>query len=276
MRTPVRIAAFAVAAVAVFGAAALAGAALDPLREGGDAHGHGQEGHGEDHGAEAPAELRLEATRTVLPRGRAAEWGFRVADAAGAPVTAYDVTHERRMHLIVVRQDLSVFRHLHPVLGADGTWRARVDLPDAGAYRAFADFSAGGTPHTLETDLQVPGPFAPRPLPAPRAQASDGAYTATLTAGGLVAGRPATLSYALARGGRPLDGVDPYLGADGHLVALREGDLEFLHVHPEEGGGPGVVRFGATPPSPGRYRLFMQFAHGGAVRTVAHTIEVPR
>jgi hypothetical protein len=59
-------------------------------------------------------------------------------------------------------------------------------------------------------------------------------------------------------------------------VALREGDLAFLHVHPEESDEPATIRFGATLPSPGRYRLFLQFKHDGAVRTVAHTLVVPR
>jgi hypothetical protein len=70
--------------------------------------------------------------------------------------------------------------------------------------------------------------------------------------------------------------LQPYLGADGHLVALREGDLAFLHVHPEEGSAPGEIRFAAEFPSAGRYRLFLQFRHSETVRTVAHTIEVPR
>ena len=68
--------------------------------------------------------------------------------------------------------------------------------------------------------------------------------------------------------------MEPYLGADGHLVALREGDLAFLHAHPEESDEPGVIRFEASLPSPGRYRLFLQFKHRGEVRTVAHTLEV--
>ena len=46
------------------------------------------------------------------------------------------------MHLIVVRRDGTGFQHLHPELGADGTWRAPIALDDAGAYRVFADFSA--------------------------------------------------------------------------------------------------------------------------------------
>ena len=63
--------------------------------------------------------------------------------------------------------------------------------------------------------------------------------------------------------------VEPYLGANGHLVALREGDLAFLHVHPTEG-----VQFESTFPTVGRYRLFLQFKHEGRVHTAAFTQEV--
>ncbi len=64
-----------------------------------------------------------------------------------------------------------------------------------------------------------------------------------------------------------------YLGAKGHLVALREGDLAFLHVHPDA----NRLRFEATFPTPGRYRLFLQFkTTDGRVHTAAFTREVSR
>ena len=103
-----------------------------------------------------------------------------------------------------------------------------------------------------------------------------GGYRAGLSAPQAGAGTSADLQYELSRDGRPITDVEPYLGADGHLVALREGDLAFLHVHPEESDAPGVIRFTAALPSAGRYRLFLQFKHEGRVRTVAHTLEVPR
>ena len=78
--------------------------------------------------------------------------------------------------------------------------------------------------------------------------------------------------------------TEPYLGAGGHLVALREGDLAFLHVHPTDDGhgdeaaaGDGhddLIGFAATFPTEGRYRLFLQFRHEGRVNTVAFTQEV--
>ena len=84
------------------------------------------------------------------------------------------------------------------------------------------------------------------------------------------AGAEAELRFTVTRDGEPV-ATEPYLGAGGHLVALREGDLAFLHVHPTDGLG-----FMATFPSPGRYRLFLQFKHEGVVRTAAFTQAVGR
>jgi hypothetical protein len=74
--------------------------------------------------------------------------------------------------------------------------------------------------------------------------------------------------------------LEPYLGAFGHLVAIRAGDLAYLHVHPlgEPGDGhaqPGPeVAFGLSRPTAGDYRLFLDFQHHGTVHTAAWTFRV--
>lgn len=70
--------------------------------------------------------------------------------------------------------------------------------------------------------------------------------------------------------------LQPYLGAYGHLVAIREGDLASLHVHPD-GKRPvhGDVGFALHVPSAGRYRLFFDFQVDGVVRTASFTLDVP-
>jgi hypothetical protein len=71
--------------------------------------------------------------------------------------------------------------------------------------------------------------------------------------------------------------VEPYLGARGHLVALRQGDLAYLHVHPLDKAAAGnAITFATTFPSAGRYRLFLQFKEAGRVHTAAFTQEVTR
>jgi hypothetical protein len=175
------------------------------------------------------------------------------------------------MHLIVARRDLTGFQHLHPTQRADGTWTTPATFADAGSYRLFADFTRDGEARTLATDLRVDGDADLRPLPAPAASTtSDGGETVTLSgAEHLHAGQPATLEFAIERAGEPV-AVEPYLGASGHLVALREGDLAFLHVHPSGDG----VSFETAFPTAGAYRLFLQVKVDGEVRTAAFTVEV--
>ena len=291
MAAGARVASFALLVAFAFGAAALTGSKLDPgveanSHEGDEAQTHETTtGAGGDQHASAGAEpvvpglavaeggFRLILDQTMVEPRANAPIGFRIVDGAGASVEDFDIEHERRMHLIVVRRDFSGFQHLHPVRQADGGWRARLDSRLPGTYRVFADFASGGASLTLGGDLFVPGDFEPVPLekPAAIADAGDG-YEVSVESGELRAGESAALRFRVSRGGRELPGVEPYLGADGHLVALREGDLGFLHTHPEgKPGGSGPSRFQVAYPSEGRYRIFLQFKHDGEVRTAAFT-----
>jgi hypothetical protein len=275
-----RLLAFAAALVALFGVGAAAGRLVDPSSpaprpEASASHGEGMGGamampvRGL---AVAENGLRLVVNRTALRRDRAERLTFRIVRRDGRPVRRFDLEHTKRMHLILARRDLTHFRHLHPAMRPDGTWTTTVRLPAAGTYRLLADFSVADRATTLGADLRVSGPVALRPLPAPAAAArATGGYEVALPHATDRAGRETTLPFRITRGGRPV-AVQPYLGAAGHLVALREGDLAFLHVHPT--GHARGVAFETTFPSPGRYRLFLQFKHEGRVHTVAFTREV--
>ena len=78
-------------------------------------------------------------------------------------------------------------------------------------------------------------------------------YTVTLD-GDLTAGADAKLTLSVSRDGKPVTDLQPYLAAYGHLVALRDGDLAYLHVHPE--GRPTMAAPSrdrtscSTPPCP--------------------------
>lgn len=280
-----KIALFVVALAVVFGAAAAIGSLVEPAETeeaAMDTHETEMDAHASDH---VPAGLGVAeggyAVRfapTQFERGETDELRFTVESAVGTPVTQFDELHERRLHLIVVRRDGTEFRHLHPEMDASGTWSVPVRFGEAGVYRAFADFSVEGEQHTLAGDLFVSGgEFESRPFPAPREADSTDGYEVSLEAEDPVAGEHSELSFAVSRNGRPVGDLEPYLGAKGHLVALREGDLAFLHVHPEETeGAPDEIAFDATFPTAGRYRLYLQFKHAGSVHTAEFTVEVPR
>lgn len=233
------------------------------------AHSEEAGGHEEKTDAAHGEELRLALDRTRFAADEPQELAFRIEEPDGRAVRDFDLEHARRMHVIVVRSDLTGFQHIHPRQGADGTWTAPLTLRAAGTYRVFADFSTGGESTTLDADVRVPGDFTPRELPHPEPVARSGAYEVEL------AGEGDDVRFTVRRGGRVRDDVQPYLGARGHLVALREGDLSFLHVHPKDDATAGRgIRFGVEYPSDGRYRLFLQFRHDGRVHTAAFTQEV--
>lgn len=205
---------------------------------------------------------------------------FRITDSADAAVTRYVDSHGKQLHLIVVRRDMVGYQHVHPVLEENGTWSAPVDISRAGDYRVFADFTpAGGSALTLGADLHVAGHYDPRPLPAAGTTSTVDGYTVSLS-GTPKAGRPSELTLSVSRDGKPITDLQPYLGAYGHLVALRSSDLAYLHVHPmgEPGhgstpGGPDID-FHTTFPSNGDYRLFLDFQHQDVARTAEFTVSV--
>jgi len=286
MSAAMKLAGFAGALVLLFGAAALAGSTVGPDRSGEnrvEPEGHAGAAEEGGHAGEAAPDpvrglavagdgLKLTLDTTELERGRASELRFSIRGAGGRPVRDFEVEHEKRMHLIVVRRDGSGFQHLHPELDASGAWSVPVTLSEAGSYRVFADFKHDGEAQTLAADLNVDGDADYRPLPEPTLTADTGdGYEVRLDAGHVSAGREAELRFAVTKDGEPVE-TEPYLGARGHLVALREGDLAYLHVHPSGDS----VEFMSEFPSEGRYGLYLQFKHDGRVHTAAFTKDVAR
>ena len=261
---PTRLVAFVAAAAAVFGTAVLLGEAVgsggSERAMGGEhqASGGGHQASGGDHGEEADpvrglavAEngMRLKLDQRELPRGRRSKLTFTIVGTNGQPVRDFQVEHTKRVHLIVARRDLTGFQHLHPKLGGDGRWSTDITIDDAGSYRVFADFKRRGENNTLAADLAVDGPLSSSALAAVKstADAGDG-YRVELTGGASKAGDETELGFKVTRSGKPV-AVDDYLGAKGHLVALREGDMAYLHVHPAESGN-GRTRSSSRPSSP--------------------------
>jgi hypothetical protein len=182
--------------------------------------------------------------------------------------------HDRELHFILASRDLQQYAHLHPVRDDAGRWT--VDLPDlpAGAYRAFADFEPTGADQlTLGIDLTAPGATNGAVPLEPRDEDSVDGLDITLERAPATSGHDGTeLTITVRRDGQVVT-TEPYLGAAGHLVALRDGDLAYLHVHPLDDEPNGPVAFAAEVPSAGTYALFFDFQVDGVVRTARFVIE---
>jgi len=313
MNAPTRVVGFLAGVAVAFVLAYAVGTQVGPVGEPAEAAGHTDGGHsadesqseegghadgghaeggtegGDEEAAAMPGGLMVsEGGYTLVLRnavarpGRDREISF-VIEGPDGPVTAYNVEHEKRLHFIAVRRDFTGFQHVHPKLSDDGTWTTDLDLTP-GQWRVFADFKpAGGKALTLGADLSVPDMSGPGRMDFvaigknTRTATVDG-YTVELT-GDLVAGEHSMLKLRVTHDGRPVTDLQPYLGAYGHLVALRGGDLAYLHVHPDGEPGDGKtepgpeVEFGAEVPSDGAYHLYLDFKHDGVVRTAQFQLD---
>jgi hypothetical protein len=280
--TPAKLAVAAVGLAAVFAAAVGVGAAVGPV---GAPEPHAATPASAETAAAAEAVgglavaesgYALDVVDAHLPAGPAT-LAFRLLGPDGAPVLDHTSSE---MDLVAVRRDLSGYQHVHPERDADGTWRASLTLTP-GSWRVVADTVPAALDEdlVLGADVEVAGDYVPAVLPEPAAVADVDGYTVVLT-GDLAAGRESALTLSVSRAGRPVTDLQPYLGGYGHLVALRDGDLAYLPVHPVEPDdgttpAPGPhVGFVTTAPSAGTYRLFLDFRHGDAVHTAAFTVRV--
>ncbi|MBC2932028.1 hypothetical protein [Nocardioides sp. zg-1228] len=306
MSTPLRVVAFVASLATAFALAWVGGRFVGPLDTEPAAGAHTDDaGHGAGDDADHPAEdgageadghaehasgvadvagltsradgFSLAIADRTLPAGRT-RLDFQVLTSSGRPLLDYTREHEKDLHLIVVRRDLTGFQHVHPRLDrASGTWSVDVDLTP-GVWRVVADLVPEDWDGiTLADDVAVAGDFSPRPLPADdrtdRIRTDEGTYAVTLQ-GDTAPGASTVLTTRIELDGEPVTDLEPYLGAHGHLVAMRAGDLGYLHVHPEDGAaaGPGID-FATAFPEPGTYRLFLDFKHRGTVHTAAFTVE---
>ncbi|WP_117209460.1 hypothetical protein [Allorhizocola rhizosphaerae] len=237
------------------------------------------EGHVHATGASAGSEVGGLAISsggyTLTPLAHdATKLSFVIKGSDGKPVTDFTIVHEKPLHLILVRRDFTGYQHLHPTMAPDGTWSVAADLSKPGLWRVFADFAAtapGGAQNamTLGYDITVPGDYQPQPVPPAARESTVDGQTVTYE-GTPVVGATSPMLFRVA--GNPT--LEPYLGSFGHLVVVRQGDLAYVHVHPEPQLSGGAVKFWLAAPSPGTYRMYFDYQIGGKVRTNEFTLVV--
>ena len=215
---------------------------------------------------------RLEDVELATHPGHTGEVRFRIDGPGSQPITDYVKKQTKDLHLYVVRDDLRVFRHLHPTMADDNTWSAPVSLPASGDYRVITEFVArddgGNGDHViLGETVPVEGGVDDAPAVDPMLQVD-------------VTGAPTTGSNGrlLLRvrddQGRPVR-VDTYLGTYGHVTGFQRDTGAMIHLHPlgapETTDDGSELSFHTEIEQPGDYLLFVQVRVDGFL----HTVPVP-
>ncbi len=257
-----------------------------------DSHvGHSNNGtpskfdHG-SHGGHENMPMNMAPPRTLVvmtepsqpAAGSTTKLMLRIQDADGTPIKTFDILHEKLVHLIVVRDGLDEFAHLHPDVDSSGMITTQFAFPKSGKYRLFADHQPQGKPQGLATgEVNVSGnddqAAALVPTTSPEVTIGEIKVHIAIRTGE----QETNVQFHFVDGdGKPVSDLQPYLGAMGHLVIISQDGSEYVHAHPlsEARTAPeGAVEFAAHFPKPGIYKAWGQFQRNGTVFTVPYVLK---
>jgi hypothetical protein len=239
---------------------------------------HGQHAHGTEMSAEPAAQLVLSSTPEQPSAGEPVELRIMLHDASGQMLKEFEPIHTKLAHLIIVREGLDEFAHLHPTVDATGNMTATHTFPSGGSYLVFLDYKpVGKLAATAHAKLVVEGGSPPAPVLKPN-------VPGTIETEGLQAkvsmrasaDQFQVVSFQLQdASGKAVNDLQPYLGAMGHLVVLSGDGGQYVHAHPLTEGAPdGNVEFEVHFPGPGIYKGWGEFQRGGRVFTVPAIMNV--
>lgn len=248
----------------------------DVVVEGNSHADHGS--HATKTEAEKSPQLILTSTPQQLAAGQPIELQIMLHDASGNMLKDFESTHTKLAHLIIVREGLDEFAHLHPTVDSSGKMRVTHTFPKGGSYLVFLDHKLRGNPATTSTSkIAVQGE-------APAAAALISNVPGTVKGNGL----NAEVSHQIAtdktqiltfqvqdESGQAVSDLQPYLGAMGHLVVLSADGTQYVHAHPLTETSPdGKVAFEVHFPGPGTYKAWGQFQRSEHVFTIPAVVNI--
>ncbi|MCH7951557.1 cytochrome c biogenesis protein CcdA [Patescibacteria group bacterium] len=261
-----------------------AGAVPEPQDEHEEADGHAHdEGEGEhEHGGAGVLEelnvregLVVNLNFSPVPASTSAvtRIDFFVNEKPGnKPVTDLEIEHEKLMHVVGARDDLEEFLHIHPkeATGSAGLWSVEHQFEQPGLYKLWTDVRRAGKTYTFgHPEVSIKGEGDTKTSEART-------FGKNLVVGNneignyqiafehdepIVQGREADLVFRVSTATGGIAELEPFLGADMHLVIIK-GDLETLiHTHPTSSRSAGLR--GASPE--GRVFIPVVYANGDDV-----------
>lgn len=266
LTTGARLGSFALILAGTFGTAYAIGERLP-----GHNHSAGS-GHNHSHsGAPSPVVPGFEMNGYQLVTDGINSGGasFHLRDPNGDAVTEFEPAHGALLHAILIRPDLSGFQHVHPEIGGDGSWTVTITEPGQWhlVFESVPVVDGVAATQSIIVTANVDDETAIDTVPLP--PADD-----VVEIDGLVVTRNGFTFSVTNDDGGAATSLEPYLEQVAHLVAIRQGDLAYTHLHPLDGPA-GTFDFGTGVSAPGTYRLFLQFGHAGSVLTIPFTVVLP-
>ena len=226
------------------------------------------------------SKLMIQTDPAQVIAGKPTTLKLMIHGADGEMVKNFEVVHEQKIHLIIVRDGLGQFAHIHPEVDAKGNATVSYTFPTGGNYWLYADHKpTGKVQATATAQIKVDGdtPAIPVLTPNVPGEISGDGLRAKVAVKSASGGGEATITFDLTdMAGKSVEDLQPYMGAMGHLVVLSSDGKEYVHAHPADAkpGTSSRVVFQAHIMKPGLYKGWGQFRRMDTVRVVPFVFKV--
>lgn len=238
----------------------------------------------EDHRAmeheKAPVEkMGIAATVTpdALVKGQETAFTLKLSkDDLPVSLAALEERHTQKIHLLVVDESLGDYHHVHPVAGDDaGSYNFSFMPQSDHNYVVYADVKLlGNGAQRIPVKLKGAAPCAQDCTDRNAAlKASTAGVTGKVTFAdaAIKAGTPVNAEVELTgEDGKPLQDLEPVMGAYGHIVGFYEGLTDVAHMHPmgkepskDSDRSASPLKFMLHPEHAGYMKFFVQIRRGG-------------
>jgi len=244
--------------------------------------GHSMENMNHENNSQITTKVKLTAPKSLSPN-QPINLVIDIQDSTGKPVNKFDIFQEKIMHLIVVRDDLQFFDHIHPEYKENGRFEVTANFPESGNYRLFSDYKPAGNQENVSLmNITIPGTV---PLPknlekfTKTKTISDTKVNLNISEKNIKAGQAVMLSFDLKDNkNQQIKDLQPYLGEKGHLVIVKSSSpltsSDYIHAHAIKNTPDGKIEFHTKFPKPGTYKMWMQFNRNGQIKTADFWVNV--
>ena len=186
------------------------------------------------------------------------------------PVSELEKVHEKIMHIILVRNDLKYFDHIHPEMTENGVFVVPYNFSSSGIYRIWIDFTTMGMQHIIDFDLNVSS------IINLEEEERLGELRVMLNKSDEIkAGKETELRFIVNdKDNNPIPITEKFLGAKAHLIEIDETLEEFGHNHDENFNKDNIIIFNRTFTKTGKHKLWVQFSFNSKERTASFELTV--
>lgn len=203
--------------------------------------------------------------------GNPTELKFNIKDSmTGESVSDLEIMHEKIMHVVLVRNDLKYFDHVHPQKIEKGVFVVSYIFSAPGKYRIWIDFTKDGMQHIVDFDIIVSGD-----VKYEESDRTSGLNIEMTAPQNIETNEPSIIEFAVRDENNNLVKItEKFLAANAHMIVINKSLDEFGHSHDEKIDGDNILSFEYVFEKTGPHKLWVQFSVNENVITKEFEVEV--